>query len=486
MMSVIRLDKLVQNTGLSLASELVNRTGNVILFILISRLLGASHAGQYSLAFSYTLIATRLTFWGLDQLLIRDSSKDKQELDRLFNNSLLIRGLLAIIAWSALYGLIQHALPHIDGKTRLVVVLLAASTLPETVSNLCESVYISKQRMDLVVLIRVPVAAIKIAGASLALLLGYGLVVVAWVINAASFGGMVANLALVYSRFVGGRPRLDVRFCTRHLRIACPLAASGALYIVNNRLDILILSFFVSEAEIGVYSAAVTAVSGLLLISHAYRIAVFPALARLFATDRRAGSRLYLYSVKYMVILSLPLAVLLPFFGGPISAVFGKEFRSISQVLNIMAWLLPPMFVNVPIARLLVIANSQRIAAGTMAMQLVAKAALCLVLVPEYGALGAAWASLLSAWLMVFVNYVYVSRHIQQTRLHRLPIYVAAAAGMGGTLLLLQPHLFFAPLLGSGVYAGALLLGGAFSETERSRFWDLLHRLVGRVPTQSV
>ncbi len=481
MTPIIRLDRLVQNTGLSLVSELVNRTANVILFVLVSRLLGVGEAGQYSVAFSYTLIATRLTFWGLDQLLIRDSSKDAEKLDKIFNNSLLTRSGLAIIVWFALAEITKLTLIQADAKTRIIVILFAVSTLPETVSNLCESVYIARERLHLVVLVRTLVTAAKLAGAAIVLLTGYGLMAVAWVVNVASFGGMVFNLALVYRRFVGLQVGLDLHFSARQMKVAWPLALSGALYILNNRLDILVLSLFVSEAEIGIYSAAVTVISALLLVSHAYRIAVFPAMARLFATNREALNKLCVYSVKYMVILSLPLAVLLPFSGALISTVLGNEFRSTSQILAVMAWLLPLLFLNVPIARLLVVADRQRIAASSMTLQLVANTALCLILVPKYGTLGAAWACLSSSFLMVLANYTYVSRHIQRIRLDGAPVYALASAAMGGTLILLHPHHYFAPLVGAGVYLGTLLLGGTFSEVERARFRDVMEGLVNRV-----
>jgi O-antigen/teichoic acid export membrane protein len=479
-MSIVR--NLVQNTGFSLAAELVNRASNVVLFVIVSRLLGAREAGIYTLAFSYTMITTRLTFWGLDQLLIRESSKAPAHVNKFFSNFLFLRLGLSGLAWCLLWGVTTFSLPQGSPETRFIVLLVALSVLPENVSNLSQAVFIARQRMSLLVWARTLVTVTRIIGGLAVLLLGGGLVELALVILGSSLIGMMLNLLITLTKFVKLTPELDLDFCVQYLRAAWPLILSGAFYVIDNRLDILVLSFFLSESEVGVYNAAVTVVYVLLLLPQAYQVAVFPAMSRLYAASRDGLGRLYTYSLKYMLLLALPVAVSLTFVPDAVANLFGPEFGPASPVLRIMAWVIPLLFANVPTARLLIAGDHQSVVARSLMIRLALGSLLSVTLALRYGYLGVAATRLISTFVMVALNYTFVYRHIHRGYERGTAFrFLLAASGMGTVLLLLRGLLPWAVLLGGTVYLFILFLSGAFSQDEKTMFKGLTTALTERI-----
>jgi O-antigen/teichoic acid export membrane protein len=481
--SVISIKSLIQDTSFSMAAELINRAANVILFVAISRLLGAEEAGVYALAFSYTLVATRVTYWGLDQLLIRESSKTPRRIGSIFLHFLFIRICFSVLAWCALYSLTSFSLPNSGIQTRFIVLVIGLSVLPESINNICQSVFVAHQRMIFLVLARALVTSTKLIGGLLVLLSGGNLLALAVVIVTGSLVGMGFNLIIVFVKFVRFSWQLEWGFCIKQLKIAWPLAVSGASYILDNRLDIIILSLFVNETDIGCYNAAMTIISSLLLVPQAYRLAVFPAMARLFSTDREAFHRLYKYSLKYLILLALPLSISLTFLARPIiSLVFGDGFYSTVPILKVMAWILPLLSLNVPVVRLIVTIDEQWIVARSMLIRLTTKALLGLILVSQYGALGAAGVRLFATLIMVSLNCVYAFRHVCSMCIGEDLLYLSLAAmGMGTVLSIFRSFFPGILILGLGVYFSVLFLTGVLSREERFLITRFVRSVVSRI-----
>ncbi len=443
------LKRLFRDTGFALVVEMSHRAANVILFAAVSLFLGAHGAGVYTLAFSYVLIATRMTFWGLDQLLIREASKNAAALSKFFSNFIFLRTGLSLLAGAILYGVTAYLLPQSDSTTRSLMLIYGLSILPESIINLCQAVLITQQKMYLIVIGRTIETLVKVVGGVLVLWLWADLSILVWMIVLGSIIGMFVLLVPIFRREVKFSWHIDVRFCYEQLRIAVPLMIGGMFYIFDSRFDILILSFFLNESAIGIYNAALTIISTLMIVPQAYQVAVFPLMAHLYSTGSDALTRLYGYSLKYMLLLSLFLAVLLTFAPASLVRLFGSEFEAAAPILRVLSWTLPPLFFNVPVARLLVTDDKQVVTARTMLLRMILGGVFGVLLTWQFQGLGAASSRLISSSIPVVLNYIYASRHIAQVKDIRTLWFKAAVAcaGMGGSLFLFNSH-FSGGLLG--------------------------------------
>jgi O-antigen/teichoic acid export membrane protein len=191
-----------------------------------------------------------------------------------------------------------------------------------------------------------------------------------------------------------GRPRAPGRATRRMLVFGASQALVGLLMHVHLRVDLFILQAFRDASEVGHYAVAFGVTEPLSYAGLAIAVVLFPQTAARTADDRRSGSRGTLRALYAAIAPALAGAAVLAV-GGPalVEMLLGSDFAPAGDPLRA---LLPG---SVALAALLVlqsdIAGRGRIwtLAGVTASVVVAKAALAAVLVPAFGATGAAAAS---------------------------------------------------------------------------------------------
>jgi O-antigen/teichoic acid export membrane protein len=114
------------------------------------------------------------------------------------------------------------------------------------------------------------------------------------------------------------------------------------------------------------------------------------------------------HSTRLMILFSMPLVVLLMVAGEPILTLFGTEFGSAYELLMV---LLLRQLINIitgPVGHLLTMTGHEQTLRNLLLLMLPLTLVLCLLLIPAYGALGAAWAialpmileNLICCWLV--------------------------------------------------------------------------------------
>ncbi|MBL7183682.1 MAG: flippase [Anaerolineae bacterium] len=472
-----RVHHVVRNYVYALLADISQRAAAAILMVLVSRQLGVAEAGIYFLAVSFALIFSRLALWGLDQLLIRDVAQTPDQADAYFVNFLALRLVLSLFALMALAFVVSgfiHYAPH----TERVILIYGLTILPAQVSNICQALFIARERMGYLAGVSAFAGFTRLAAGLTSLWAGLGLEGVVGALLLASLVEMSLNLAIVWRRFLRPRWQLDWSFCRRQLGVAFPFLFIGVSYILENQLDSVLLSVLKGEQAVGIYGAAAMVLSALLLIPYAYQRAIYPAMSRLYATSRAALQQVYAESMRYLFLVALPIAV-----GGTILAepimvtVFRAEFLQSARVLQVLLWVTFLLFLHMPNARLMVISNNQSLIARFLVVTLGVNVVLNVVLIPRWGATGAAVARLASTSALVLLSYGFVYRRIYAyTPIGTWLRPALAAAVMALALIFLQSLALYALIpLGAAVYFVALVGLGALS-------WDdlaLLHRLLG-------
>ena len=111
--------RVLQNSLLNLIASISQRAGQALVFILIARFLSNKDAGAYSLANTYTSILLAFSFWGLDQILIREVAKREEVAGRYVTGFLLLRLVLSLLLWLAL-ALVMPLLPYSAQSKQLI------------------------------------------------------------------------------------------------------------------------------------------------------------------------------------------------------------------------------------------------------------------------------------------------------------------------------------------------------------------------------
>jgi len=353
------------------------------------------------------------------------------------------------VAWS---GPIARAL--LDGESSTGLVRLAFVGVPVVVvSTVLLAALRASRPVGAYVLVQFilvpaarPLAVIGAVAAGGGVLLGFA----GWLLPLA--GAAVLALVLVaqpLSRPAPGDWRTFWSF-------ALPRAASAAIDASSMWVGVLLTGALATQAEAGVFAAAGRYALAGLLVMQGLRVAVAPRLSRLLGAGSRAeAASAYRGATLCIVLLSWPAYLLLAVYAPAFLAVFGAGVRGAAAPLTVLAL---AMLVNVGVGLvqtvLLMSGNSRahlRATATGLALNLVA----AMLLIPGYGALGAA-----VAWSLGIVGEnvlaaVLARRALGEPLLSAVLVRAAAAAGTATGLAALLGVL----VAGRGPAGLALALG---------------------------
>jgi O-antigen/teichoic acid export membrane protein len=272
---------------------------------------------------------------------------------------------------------------------------------------------------------------------------------------------------------------------------ALPFGVSGISYVFMQRFDTVLMSFVLTDAAVGWYNAPWTLLNMMLLIAQSIAIAMYPSMVRSHAEDPESLPRVAWQSIKYLLIVCLPIAV-----GGTVLAeriiitLYEREFANSIPAMQIMLWALPSLFLLELLGRVANTLNLERPAARINVINATITVALNLALVPTLGIRGAALA-LVGGRAIRLVQYwrLIGNERLVGRRWGTLLRIALAVTVMGVVVFLLGQSATFAhvdskigllALIGSGAiaYAAALVLGGGIERREIDFLRDMaLERL---------
>ena len=163
------------------------------------------------------------------------------------------------------------------------------------------------------------------------------------------------------------------------------------LSLISTRLDIAMLSVIQGTKDIGIYSAA-SRISEIMIFCLASTNAfVVPMISRFNSQRKNIELEKFIKIVtRSIAILSVPLLILLIFFGKKILLFFGEEFISGYVILNILIIGQSSSLIAGPVGPLLMMTGNQNEAIKHITMSALINIILNILLIPKWGALGAA------------------------------------------------------------------------------------------------
>ncbi|MHB8831183.1 MAG: flippase, partial [Patescibacteria group bacterium] len=187
---------------------------------------------------------------------------------------------------------------------------------------------------------------------------------------------------------------------------AWPFAVAGMAVKVYSYIDSLMIQAYKGTTAVGYYAVAYKMTYAMQFLPLTFTAALYPALSYAYANkEHEEVKKTFIGSLRFMAAISFPISAGLSALAPRlIPALYGKAFLGAVPAMEILPWVLIPIFMDFPVGALL--NGSHRAHLKTMAMvgTMVANAILNAVLVPVYGPLGAAWAGVFSFWLLFAIG----------------------------------------------------------------------------------
>ncbi|RPJ54447.1 MAG: hypothetical protein EHM23_29015, partial [Acidobacteria bacterium] len=206
------------------------------------------------------------------------------------------------------------------------------------------------------------------------------------------------------------RPWSEGRRETREiLGFSFPIYVSGLIKDFGSNIQALLLGSMHAARSVGVYAAA----ANLNLVGQIFHTSIssasMPILSELHDRGQwRELSRYYQTTAKWTFALNLPMFLIVLLFPTPILSLFGKGFETGAGVLIILAWVnVIQTGTGLGGAIIDMTGHSRLKLINTIALISVS-VGLNVLLVPDMGMYGAAWAALISSFILNVARLVEV------------------------------------------------------------------------------
>ena len=216
----------------------------------------------------------------------------------------------------------------------------------------------------------------------------------------------------------GGWPgTFTFREAMRILRPAVVIGASSFIALMSFNFDSVFLGFLMGPEAVAWYSAAYKPVSMTLAVSSTYFIGLLPVLSRQFVLEPTAFEQTIANSLRLTAVLAVPIVV-----GGALMAepvidlLFGPDYSRSAPVLKILIWSALAVILRGTLRQGFVSADQQALELRCALIAISFNVVLNIVLIPRFGIVGAAIATVVAEAIWFALLRYYFSKSVTTVR----------------------------------------------------------------------
>lgn len=441
--------------------QIGSRLLRAIIIIYAARALGAGEYGVFSYVLGLSGFFTVFSDMGVNSLLMRDVASYPEERSRYFAASFWLKISLLFVASLLLIFVAPHfsKIGIVISLFSLVALMSVFDGLGEFFSSFLRGV--EKMELDAFIMFAKNIVMI-IAGFTLLILSPNAQSLIISYIISSGFGAIVAAF-FVRRQFLKIFRYFDLNLIKKIISSAWPIAFSSVLGMFMINTDVVILGWLRTAKEIGYYSIGQRFVPVLLTLPNIFATAMFPILSR-FAGQKEQQKEKNLNEKSMALIFMIVLPLIL---GGIILAapiiklIFGQSYLPSVPAFRILIISLILIFPNVFLTNIVLVHNYQKKIVKYLVFSSLGNIILNILLIPLWGIIGAAVATLVSQILYVVPTWLTMKKINNFYTFRYLKKIIAAAIIMSGFSFALYHYninIIANIIISIGVYFGMLYL----------------------------
>lgn len=394
------------NTSWMLAEQILRLVAGLFVGIYVARYLGPEQFGIYSYAAAFVALFGAIARLGLDGIVVRDLVNHPEERDIYLGTAFWLKLTGSLLTLSMLAIAVQ--LTGNNARTNLYIFIIGSGLIFQSF-DVVDFYFQSKVLSKYVSICRV----VQLALSSVLKL--YFIFIQAdlfWFVLVSLVDQISLALSLVFAyqqqkigRFFG---RFNLGAAKAMLRNSWPLILSGIAISVYMRIDQIMIKEMLGEREVGLYSVAVRLSEVWYFVPMIIAASLFPAIV----SAKKASESLYYTRLQklndLMVLLALSVAIPVTFLSDWVVALlYGSAYAQAGAVLAIHIWTGVLVFLGVVNGQFLLIEGLMKTSFYFTLFCSALNVMFNLFLIPKYGILGAAIATLLAQCIGIFFSFLY-------------------------------------------------------------------------------
>lgn len=463
-----------KNTSALIIGRGLGMLFSLLSSVLVVRYLGSERLGGYASVYAYVGLFSFLTTLGMEQILIRQSSRFKDKFGQIIGTGSILSCQLSVVA--CVLALSSSIVLGYAKSFRLIffmavidVLLLSPLRLSGIVFQIYMkqwyNVYISVARQFLWTIIIIVFIFFK-----------FGL---AWIILGRLLCSFLEALATIVfaRRLLPFGWHFDYSAAKSIIKGSWPIALSALGGAVYHRIDQVMLHMITGDKSLGYYAASVNIAELFSIFAIAITSTMLPILSDI-AADKERFQHYFRTCFRYLGLILFGICAVITA-GSPliIRLLYGGKYLESAKVLSVLIWSEAGVFFGLMMCTALIARGQEKLTLINSILGAAINVLLNLLWIPKWGGIGAAWATVISYNLVGFVLFFLFSSTRDLVfigvRVSILPFLTALA--LVAAVSFIKPGLI-SVILVFVLYLGGMLIFGILNKNDLRPIKELLFK----------
>lgn len=454
---------IAKNTIIQVIGKIISTIFGVLTIAILARLLGPVGYGQLTLALGFLAIFATLVDFGLTLTTTQMISEFHHRQRQILSALVSLRAISALIFLS-LAPIVALFFPY-DSVVVIAIAIGSVSFFAASGAQVMQGVFQKNLDMLKPLLAEVFNRSTVLFGALALTLFPPNLLYVMWLFVLGNTIQLIYILLSAY-KYINFKPTIDLQIWREIISRSWPIGASIFFNLIYLKGDIVFLSLYRDEIEIGLYGISYKIIEVLASIPVMYMGLILPILVASWSKNNKDKfNKMIQQAFDFFAITSLPIAFGSAILGTAIiTFVVGPEFAPAGPVLYLLGPTLIFVFFGALYKHSIVgIGKQKPMTWGYLAVAIITVIGY-LIHIPQYGMYGAAFWTLVSEALIALLTFIVVVRTTQYIpKLKTLSIALLSSIAMSIVIITLpnNMHIILTVTLGALTYIITLAaLGG--------------------------
>lgn len=427
--------KVFKNTVYQIGGQIFHLLLNVVIIAMIARYLGVESYGKFSLIFVILSFFIILADFGVNDIVVRELSKDKSKISRIVFDLVFLKTLLGVAAIGL--SILTVFILNYSKENQLLFTWASISLLFISLSSVGNSIFRVNLWMGRSVIANMTKDFVLLCTVYLIIFFKGEILAIIWAFLLANFVNLIITFLLMRDVIRSPLPPFDLILWKKIIRSALPLGLAYLIVTLYAGIDIIFLDRMVGEKAVGYYNASYKFVYQAIFIPIAFINSIFPLMSEYWNNNREKLKVLFQKAYDYMVLIAIPLGMVVTITAPKlILLIYGEEYSPSILALQILIWGVVVMFMSIVFGYMMVALNEQRKSLVINSCALVLNISLNLLLIPFITFIGASIATVITE-LSVLTPTIYIIQKKMHFTLSLVNLYKSFFIGALCALLLI-------------------------------------------------
>ncbi len=392
----VGFQKYFQNAGWAFTSRILCMLVSFITTVFIARRLGPGNFGQLSYAVSFVGLFSILATFGIDNILYRELINNPERKREFLGSAFVIKIIAGFV--TTVLVIISSFIWAQDDVSKILILILSGTFIFnafQIINYEFQARIKSKYPSIIAFVITVILNTLKI----IIIVNGKGVIYLAFVLLLESILYAIFYW-IAYEKKIEKNIfnwKFDKNIAITLLKDSWPLIFTSAFALIYSRIDQVLIKYMTDAKSVGIYSSAVTIAEVWYFIPTIIVLSLFPAIIN----AKKTSEEMYRSRIKKLSLLLLGLSIVVAivtniFAPIIIKIIYGNAFMGSVIILKIYVWAGVGTFVGMLVTNYLIAENKKGILALVNFIPMIINVILNLMLIPKYGIIGSAYATLIS------------------------------------------------------------------------------------------